>query len=63
MATFECTINIQLNPVREADNVDEFIENLINEYNTQYSRNLLFREGLFKIDRDDITKISCEDGL
>ena len=54
MATFECTINIQLNPVREADNVDEFIENLINEYNTQC-------EGLFEIDRDDITEISGDD--
>ena len=54
MATFECTINIQLNPVREADNVDEFIEDLINEYNTQC-------EGLFEIDRDHITEISGDE--
>jgi hypothetical protein len=54
MAFFECTINIQCNPVREADNVEEFIEDLIHEYNTQC-------EGLFEIDRDDITEISGDD--
>jgi hypothetical protein len=54
MATFECIINIQCNPVREADNAEEFIEDLIYEYNTQC-------EGLFEIDRDDITEISGDD--
>ena len=54
MAVFECVINIQCNPVREAENVEEFIEDLIHEYNTQC-------EGLFEIDRDDITKISGDD--
>jgi hypothetical protein len=54
MATFECIINIQCNPVREADNAEEFIEDLIYEYNTQC-------EGLFEIDRGDITEISGDD--
>ena len=54
MAVFECVINIQCNPVREAENVEEFIEDLIHEYNTQC-------EGLFEIDRDDITEISGDD--
>ena len=51
MAVFECVINIQCNPVREAETEQEFIEDLIHEYNTQC-------EGLFEIDRDHITEIS-----
>ena len=47
---YECVINIKLNPVREAESEEEFIENLIEEYNDQCF-------GLFHIDRSMITEI------
>ena len=51
MALFDCIIKIQCNPARDADNRDEFIENIIAEYNEICG-------DLFEIDRDDITEIS-----
>jgi hypothetical protein len=34
MKTFECTIELGCtNPVREAETVEEFVENLVDEYN------------------------------
>ena len=54
MAVFECVINIQCNPVREAETEQEFIENIIDEYNEICS-------DLFEIDRDHITEISGDD--
>ena len=53
MAVFECVINIQCNPVREAENEQEFIENIIDEYNEICS-------DLFEIGREDLTKISSD---
>ena len=47
---YECVINIKLNPVREANSKEEFIENLIEEYNDQCF-------GLFDIDRSLISEV------
>jgi len=34
MNTFECTIELGcINPVREAETVEEFVDNLVDEYN------------------------------
>tara|TARA_R110000772_G_scaffold50059_2_gene115220 strand:- start:1290 stop:1496 length:207 start_codon:yes stop_codon:yes gene_type:complete len=44
---FEATINIKCSPVREANSKEEFIINLINEYNNTCGE-------LFEIDRSDI---------
>ena len=47
---YECVINIKLNPVREASSKQEFIDNLIEEYNDQCF-------GLFDIDESMITEV------
>ena len=48
---FECTLDLgTTHPVREARNEEEFIENLIAEYNSQC-------DGLFDIRREDISNI------
>jgi hypothetical protein len=52
MYTFECVLNIgKLYPVREANSKEEFIGNLITEYNEQCF-------GLLDIRGEDITEIS-----
>ena len=47
---YECVINIKVNPVREAESEEQFIENLIEEYNDHCF-------GLFDIDRSMITEV------
>jgi hypothetical protein len=54
MYRYECVLNLgQLNPVRYANSKEEFIENLLQEYNYTYG-------DLFYITRSDITDISTE---
>ena len=50
---YECVISVKCNPVREASTEKDFVENLIIEYNKKF-------EGLFEINRSDISKIICE---
>lgn len=50
MSNFEGTITITLNPVREAISEEEFIQNLLSEYNDKCGE-------LFRIARSDITNI------
>ena len=47
MNTYEATITIKTNPVRKANSKQEFIENLIQEYNNTCWQ-------LFEIDENDI---------
>ena len=47
---YECVLNIKLYPVRKANSKEEFIENLIEEYNDHCF-------GLFDIDRSMITEV------
>ena len=55
MYTFECVLNIgKLYPVREANSKQEFIDNLITEYNEQCF-------GLLDIRGEDITEISSDE--
>tara|TARA_R100000008_G_scaffold86417_1_gene79447 strand:+ start:160 stop:342 length:183 start_codon:yes stop_codon:yes gene_type:complete len=54
MKSYECKITITVNPVREANSKEEFIENLLEEYNDTCWE-------LFTINREDITEIN-EDG-
>jgi len=54
MKTYECKITITVNPVREANSKEEFIENLLEEYN-----NICWE--LFTVYKEDITGIT-EDG-
>ena len=52
---YSCNLHIGvLYPVRDADSEEEFIEELINEYNGQC-------EGLLDIRRSDISKIQIEE--
>tara|TARA_R110000823_G_C15815421_1_gene488706 strand:- start:123 stop:362 length:240 start_codon:yes stop_codon:yes gene_type:complete len=51
---YECVISVKCNPVREANSKEEFIKNLIAEYNSKC-------ESLFEINRSDISKIICEE--
>ena len=54
MNTYECILDLgKVNPVREAKNKEEFINNLLNEYNTACN-------GLFEIRREDISKITSD---
>ena len=48
---YECVINIELNPVRTAYSKQEFIDNLLDEYNEQC-------DGLFKIHESDLKDIT-----
>jgi len=50
MSNFEGTITITLNPVREAISEEEFIQNLLSEYNDKCGE-------LFRISRSDINNI------
>ena len=54
MNKYECTISIELNPVRYANSEEEFIKNLIKEYNNKCHK-------LFEIDRNDITQITSDE--
>ena len=54
MKSYECKITITVNPVREANSKEEFIENLLEEYNDTCWE-------LFTINREDIKGIT-EDG-
>jgi hypothetical protein len=57
MYTFECVLNIgKLYPVREANSKEEFIGNLITEYNEQCF-------GLLDIRGEDITEISSDEPI
>ena len=47
MQYYECTITIELNPCREANSKKEFIENIIEEYNSKC-------DGLFEISETDL---------
>ena len=52
---YSCNLHIGvLYPVRDANSEEEFIEELINEYNVQC-------EGLLDIRRSDISKIQIEE--
>jgi hypothetical protein len=54
MNRYECIVELgRLNPVRYAESKEEFIENLLNEYNQAC-------DGLFYLDRADIKDI-CEE--
>jgi len=48
---YECVINIELNPVRNAYSKQEFIDNLLDEYNEQC-------DGLFEIHECDLKDIT-----
>ena len=48
---YECVIKIELNPVRNAYSKQEFIDNLLDEYNQQC-------DGLFKIHECDLKDIT-----
>ena len=50
---YECVIKLELNPVRYASSKEEFIENLIDEYNNAYG-------GMFAISRSDISNIDSD---
>ena len=57
MYTFECVLNIgKVYPVREANSKEEFIGNLITEYNEQCF-------GLLDIRGEDITEISSDEPI
>ena len=47
MLTYEAIITIKTNPVREANSEQEFIQNLLEEYNGKCSE-------LFEINKEDI---------
>lgn len=52
MRTFECTIELGCtNPVREAETVEEFVDNLVDEYNGICGE--LFKITSSMIDPDD----------
>jgi len=54
MHTYECVLKIKVNPVREAASREEFISNLIDEYNERC-------RDLFFICRSDITDITSNE--
>ncbi len=55
MKRFECVIDLPwVNPVREAHNKEEFIENILTEYNKAL-------DGLVEITRGDIREVKCEE--
>jgi len=55
MNTYECILDLgKVNPVREANSKEEFINNLIDEYNYKC-------DGLFDVRRKDISKIISDD--
>ena len=54
MHRYECVLKIEINPVREATSQEEFISNLIDEYNERC-------RDLFFICRADITDITSNE--
>jgi len=54
MHRYECVLKIEVNPVREAASREEFISNLIDEYNERC-------RDLFFICRSDITDITSNE--
>ena len=55
MNTYECILNLgETYPVREANSEEEFIANLLEEYNYKC-------DGLFDVRREDISKITSDD--
>lgn len=50
---YEGVIKLELNPVRYASSKEEFIENLIDEYNSVYGE-------MFLISRSDISNINSD---
>ena len=55
MNLYECILDLgKVNPVREANNREEFIDNLLEEYNNKC-------DGLFDVQREDISKITSDD--
>lgn len=54
MKTYECILDLgKVYPVRESNNKEEFIKNLLNEYNYKC-------DGLFEVKREDISKITSD---
>ena len=51
---YECVINLTLYPVRQARNQEEFIENLIAEYNAKAG-------DLVTLSRSDLTNITPDE--
>jgi hypothetical protein len=52
MNLYECILDLgKVNPLREANSREEFIENLLNEYNYKC-------DGLFEVKRKDISEIT-----
>jgi hypothetical protein len=57
MNLYECILDLgKVNPVREANSREEFIDNLLEEYNNKC-------DGLFDVQREDISKITSDDDL
>ena len=55
MKRFECVIDLPwVNPVREAHNKEEFIEDILTEYNNALN-------GLVEITRGNIREVKCHD--
>ena len=52
--TYECVIELKLNPVRQAPSKEEFIANLLDEYNGECG-------DLFDISEADITDILSDE--
>ena len=52
--TYECVINLTLYPVRQARSQEEFIENLIAEYNAKAG-------DLVTLSRSDLTNITPDE--
>ena len=50
MKGFTCVINVRLDPYRQANTRQEFIDNLLQEYNEQ-------RFGLFDLKEQDLKEI------
>ena len=54
MNTYECILDLgKVYPVRESNNKEEFIKNLLDEYNYKC-------DGLFEVKREDISKITSD---
>ena len=55
MNTYQCILDLgKVNPVRKAKSKEEFIDNLLDEYNIACN-------GLFEIRREDISEITSDE--
>ena len=55
MNLYECILDLgKVNPVREANSREEFIDNLLEEYNNKC-------DGLFDVQRQDISEITSDE--